>query len=39
MSKKFNIDTNPFRSIEPRNSKETELIQINDIILAGVRQS
>jgi len=36
MNKKFDIGTNPFRSIEPRNSKETELIQINDIILGAI---
>jgi len=36
MKKKYSIDTNPFVSVEPRDSKKSELIQINDIILGAV---
>jgi Protein of unknown function (DUF3800) len=36
MKKKFRIDTQPFQSIEPKNSKESELIQINDIVLGAI---
>ena len=36
MKRKFDISTNPFKSIEPRNSKESELIQINDIIIGAI---
>lgn len=36
MKKNYSIETSPFRSIEPRNSKKTELIQINDIILGAI---
>jgi len=34
--KKYQITTDPFRSIEPRDSKLSELIQINDIILGAI---
>ena len=36
MKKKFQIDTQPFRSVEPKNSKESELIQINDIVVGAI---
>jgi hypothetical protein len=36
MKKDFQIDSQPFRSIEPKNSKESELIQINDIVLGAI---
>lgn len=36
MSSKFAIATRPFVSIEPKNSKDSELIQINDIILGAI---
>ncbi len=36
LGKKYNITTEPFVSIEPRESKTTELIQINDIILGAI---
>jgi hypothetical protein len=36
MQKKFEIDSNPFVSIEPRNSKKSELIQMNDILLGAI---
>ena len=36
MKKKFNVTTAPFHSIEPRDSKQTELIQIADILLGAV---
>ena len=34
--KKIGITTNPFRSIEPLDSKESEIIQMNDIILGAI---
>lgn len=36
MKKKFSITSEPFVAIEARNSKESELIQINDIILGAI---
>ena len=36
IKKKYSIDTSPFVSIEPRESKKSELIQINDIILGAI---
>ena len=36
MQKKFEIDSNPFVSFEPRNSKKSELIQMNDILLGAI---
>lgn len=36
INKKYSIDTSPFVSIEPRESKKSELIQINDIILGAI---
>jgi hypothetical protein len=36
MKKKFSIDSSPFVSIEPRDSKQSELIQINDIIVGAI---
>jgi len=36
MKKKYSIETSPFVSIEPRDSKKSELIQINDILLGAV---
>lgn len=36
MKKKFSNSTNPFVAIEPRDSKESEIIQINDIILGAI---
>lgn len=36
IKKKYSVDTSPFVSIEPRESKKSELIQINDIILGAI---
>ncbi len=36
MKKKFSIVTLLFVAVEPRNSKESEIIQINDIILGAI---
>jgi hypothetical protein len=36
MRKKIGIVTEPFRSIEPKNSKDSELMQINDIVLGAI---
>lgn len=36
IKKKYTIDTSPFVSIEPRDSKKSELIQVNDIILGAI---
>jgi hypothetical protein len=36
MKKKYTVGTSPFVSIEPRDSKKSELVQINDIILGAI---
>lgn len=36
VAKKQNIHTSPFRSIEPKNSKNSEAIQLNDLILGAI---
>jgi len=36
MRKKYNITTEPFVSIEPRESKKTELLQIVDILIGAI---
>ena len=36
MNKKFSVSSNPFVSIEPRDSRKSELIQVNDIILGAI---
>lgn len=36
MKRKLGIDKKPFVSIEPKNSKTSEIIQINDIILGAI---
>ena len=34
--KRWGVTTSPFRSIEPRDSKRSEIIQINDIVLGAI---
>jgi len=36
MKKKYGIDSSPFVSIEPRDSKRSDLIQLNDIIVGAI---
>lgn len=36
IKKKYGVENNPFKVIEPRDSKKSELIQINDIILGAI---
>ncbi len=36
INKKYSISSSPFRSIEPKNSKLSELIQMNDIIIGAI---
>jgi hypothetical protein len=36
MKKKYSVDSEPFVSVEPRDSKQSELIQINDIIVGAI---
>jgi hypothetical protein len=36
LNKKYKISTEPFVSIEPMNSKASELMQVNDIILGAI---
>ncbi|KMP11010.1 hypothetical protein UZ36_05905 [Candidatus Nitromaritima sp. SCGC AAA799-C22] len=36
INKKYSVSTNPFRSIEPKDSKESEIIQITDILVGAI---
>ena len=36
MTKNFAGASEPFCSIEPRNSKDSELMQVNDIVLGAI---
>ncbi len=36
MRKRYQIPTNPFRSVEPKDSKKDDLIQLTDLILGAI---